>query len=303
MWLEKLILNKAEKKLLPYRLQADFVKNKFGQEYSSHLPLLKKYYGKVTYWHGTGRYHYQHAKNSRYDEKSSSVISDILQSVVKDKGLRPHFDPWITVEGSYIKTVSVTHCRMHARLYADTHRYEKDSIRYEFGSTKCWLFLLIKLVSFSILRHPTKSARDFVKILFSKSSIEKGQTWVQAVRKEFVIKPWRFWEAFEAKSDILENYPILLGIKDEIKTLCVSPFMDKFEARTDHEIKFENFTHIEVPFDKIGEVEAFLLSEKISLPVIPIEFGEIYCSQFSLKDLIYNPALSIGNLDSKKFGI
>lgn len=285
-----IIISPAERLLKAYRDRAKQYRNQYFVEYGKHLPIIQEVYSKAYFWHGTGRYHYDHATHSRYERTNSAKYLDVLQSIIKRGGLVPHFDPWIKISGNYKHTVSLTRCRMHARFYADTHRYENQPVTFEFGSTRYWLFLFMALVSFAILRYPTKSAREFVRMLFSRPSVQKGEQWLQAVRKNYKIKIWKFWQAFESRSDIIINYPILLGVKKaDIKTLPISPFMDTFETRTDQPILFADLTHMEVPMEKVGEMKKLLQDNGIRLLVIPIEFGEIYCSQFTALELIYNP--------------
>ncbi len=287
----KIIIFPAEKILNAYRNKSVVFKNKYITEYNKYLPLISKAYSEAYYWHGTGRYHYGHNHTSRYEKSNSEKLLDILKSIIHNDGLTPHYDPWIKIGGKYIYTTSLTCCRMHARLYADTHRYEKSFAEFEYGSTRYWLFLLMILVSFAIIRHPIKSARDFVKMLASRSALESAKTWIKAVRRDYKFKILKFWQIFELKSDIPLNYPLLFGIKKEIvKTISVTPFMDKFESRTDQQIQLTGFTHIEVPLNRVKETQDFLLSNAINLPVIPLEFGEIYCSQYSAQKLIYNPS-------------
>jgi hypothetical protein len=48
----------------------------------------------------------------------------------------------------------------------------------------------------------------------------------------------------------------------------------------------QDITHIEVPLANIKETEDFLKQKNIALQIIPLEFGEIYCSTYPLSKLI-----------------
>ncbi len=284
----KLILLRAEQILKPHRKKAKVFKNKNLAEYQKYLPLLEKSYNDLFYWHGTGHYHYHHANESRYEEKDQNKYVDIINSIIKN-GLTPHFDPFIKVDGQYIKTISLTKYRMHARLYSGVHRYKDNFSLYEFGTTKYWLYLFVILVTVEIIKHPTKSARDFVKNVFNKHGRSSLRQWPEAIKKTDGMSDLSLLKAYKWHSDIVDNYPILFGIrKDGIKVLKIGQFLDTLEARTPQTIGVENFTHIEVPVDKVKEMEELLQSKNIKLTVIPMEFGEVYSSQFSAERLIYH---------------
>lgn len=40
-------------------------------------------------------------------------------------------------------------------------------------------------------------------------------------------------------------------------------------------------------FENVLETEKLLEAKGVRLPVIPLEFGELYCSQFSFQKLVY----------------
>ncbi|MFZ1019606.1 MAG: hypothetical protein WAN61_01245 [Minisyncoccia bacterium] len=284
----KVVISEAEHILKPHRKKAEVFKNDNFTEYQKYLPLINEKYKELFYWHGTGRFHYHHANESRYEEKDQNQYVDIIESILGN-GLTPHFDPFIKVNGQYIKTISLTKYRMHARLYSGVHRYKDNFSLYEFGTTKYWLYLFVILVTIEIIKHPTKNARDFVKNVFNKRGRSSLRQWPEAIKKTEGMSDLSLLKAYKWHSDIIGNYPILFGIKkDEIKGLQIGQFLDSLETRTPQTISIENFTHMEVPLDRVREMEKLLQSKNIKLIVIPMEFGEVYSSQFSVQKLIYS---------------
>jgi hypothetical protein len=62
--------------------------------------------------------------------------------------------------------------------------------------------------------------------------------------------------------------------------------MERLEVRTDKLISFKDITHFEVPLSNVKETEDILKLNNVSVPVIPLEFGEVYCSSFPFKELV-----------------
>jgi hypothetical protein len=48
------------------------------------------------------------------------------------------------------------------------------------------------------------------------------------------------------------------------------------------------FTHFEVPLQHVNETESILKQHNVSLPVIPMEFGDIYLADKPLKELAFS---------------
>ena len=286
MKLERLILKQAEKKLRPYRLEA----NSFKQEhsgYKSYLPHIQKCVERATYWHGTGRYHYQYQVESRYESVSADGLLDVLDSIVQHDGLTPHQDPWIASGG---KTVSLGTVRMHSRLFARIHQYEKNSLLYELGSAGYWTqFYLILLLLWVCTN--LESGRQLGKIFSRRSWYKDMQTWGSAIRDPRNGK-MRIWDVVTSNvtgSDIETNYPLLIGVaKGTLEVIETLPLTHAVEVRSLQPVTLKDFTHIEVPLAKVKETEEFLRAKSIQFKVLPIEYVDVYMSQIPLKELAYS---------------
>lgn len=288
MWIEKLIIKNAETKLLPYRKQADLVKKEFIDQYQKYLPQITTLYTQTTHWHGTGKYHYQHQDGSRYDAVKIDETIDILTAILKSGGLEPHYDPWINSGG---KTVSLATVRMHARAFARIHAVENETLVYELGSIKYWLrfyFVLLFVWLVTSLWSQRRFIQDTLRASFSKDV----QNWASAIRKPHNKKVVSIFDIFRGDiptSDIQGNYPVLFGVatnpKDLIDTI---PLTRKVEQRSLQPIALNMFTHLEVPLQNIRETETLLKECNVLLPVIPIEFGDIYLANEPLEKLAFS---------------
>lgn len=288
MWLERLILRKTEKRLLPYRKQAESLGNDIIGQYKSYLPKIETCYSQATHWHGTGRYHYKHENGSRYQNVTNDDTVDILNSILQSNGLIPHHDPWIDSKG---KTVSLATTRMHARAFARIHKPNKEVLVYELGSIKLWLrfyFVLLFVWLFGHLWSHRGFIRDTLRTTFSKDI----QNWASAIRKPQNGKVIGILDMFKGDiptSDIEGNYPILLGVQADTKELIETiPLTHKVERRSLKPITLNMFTHIEVPLKQVAKTEDLLKKYNINLSVIPIEFGDIYLSDTPLKKLAFS---------------
>ena len=89
-------------------------------------------------------------------------------------------------------------------------------------------------------------------------------------------------------TDIEGNYPVLIGVvagaKDLIETTSIA---HKVERRSLKPITLQQFTHIEVPLQNIAETEKVLKDQGVSIPVLPLEFGDIYLADQPLDKLAY----------------
>lgn len=285
MWLENLILKQMEKKLLPYRIQAEFIR---PDEYRVWLPRIQASYVKATYWHGTGRYHYRYQGATRYESVSTDGVLDVLDSIIRHDGLTPHKDPWIDSGG---KTVSLGTVRMHSRLFARIHLYEHDTLLYELGSVPDWVHLYTRLLLLWLVTN-MGSCKQFLKSLLRRSTYRDLQSWVGAIRRPKdgkVISLSHFINGKSPDSDIEGNYPILFGIAGGmLEVMDTVPLTHAVEVRSLRPVTLKDFTHIEVPLANVRETEELLRSRGVSLPVLPLEFVDVYLKDASLRDLAYS---------------
>ena len=260
-----------------------------NKEYETYLPLLQKSYMRAAYWHGTGRYHYHHSADSRYGGITHTRIINVLESVLDNGGLNGHQDLWVKIDGQIKKTVSVAPSRMHARLYAHIHLYKDVWLKYVFGGTGFWMGFFIFFAGQELFSQFGRGERDFLhQIVFKQNFIKLARTWASAICNvdSYKILPW--WRAYDLRSDIEGNHPVLLGIsKSAVEGEGVVPFLRRVEVRVEGAIPLRYFTHIEVPLAHVEETRALLAQKNISLPVIPLELGELCSSQFPLEALAY----------------
>ncbi len=288
MWLERHIIRKAERRLSPFRTQAEMFKQQKTAEYQQYLPHISTLYTQATHWHGTGRYHYRNQKDSRYEDVGDDAVVDILAGILECDGLKPHADPWINSGG---KTVSLATVRMHARIFARVHADEKGILLYELGSIKYWLRLYFVLLLLW-LSTGFRSQIPLIKSLFRRSFFKNLKNRSSELRKptnNILVTIFEILRGNIPTSDIAGNYPILIGAavlpEDLIETI---PLTNKVEQRSLRPVTLAQFTHIEVPLDKITETEKILSDKGIHLPVIPLEFGDLYLSDQPLVKLAYS---------------
>lgn len=290
MWLEQLVLKKAEKKLLPYRARAESFTEETAAEYQRYLPQISTLYTRATHWHGTGRHHYMHQEGSRYEGISKDGVVDVLASILASGGLTPHTDPWIDSGG---KTVSLATVRMHARAFARIHSYEKDILLYELGSIKFWLrlyFLLLLLWLCADFRRQM----PFIKSLFRASFFKDIQAYARTIRapnKGRVVSVFDIFRGVIPVSDIVGNYPVLFGIaavsEDLIETV---PLTHRVEQRSLKAIPLAQCTHIEVPLRYVVQTKELLKRKGLCVPIVPLECGDAYLALQPLSVLAYAPA-------------
>lgn len=275
---QKLIFLIAKQYLKPIH---NLASHPLYSEYLNYLPILEKCYQRAHYWHGTGRYHYKPRGKSKYEGVDNSQTYDILESIVDAGGITPKYDPFISVNGGFGETISLTPYRMYARAYALFNMFEETNLQYLYGTSKFWYCLLLPL---QILEWGfTSSIKRVFKIQKDKNSINKYKVWFDTFRKE---TNWSILNFHAVRSDIPHNYGLLFGIKKEgVQVVHFDPAFEHFETRANNLIKLSDLTHIEVPLNKVDTTTELLERKKINLIVIPLEIGEIYCNKFSLEKL------------------
>lgn len=285
MWIERLILNAAEKKFRSYRERAEIVKQVRIADYQKYLPEIAGFYQKTTHWHGTGRFRYERIRDAE-DEVGNSVF-DVLEGIIDAGGLQPYKDPWIDSGG---KTVSLATVRMLARAFARVHAHENTNFLYELGSIKFWLRLYYFL--FFVWLCTDRHAQSTVFGGLARGSFFRDvRIWESAVRRPGKHKTVSILNGFRRNilvSDIEGNYPILIGVAPDAQDLIeTTPIAHKFEQRSLQPISLQQFTHIEVPLLRVEETKIALKERGIPIPVIPLEFGDIYLADQPLDKLAY----------------
>lgn len=282
--IHKLILGKARRALSPFYLSKKETDEKFPA-YTSLLPALQDCYGRATYWHGTGRFHYKNDEQGRYGTNNFNETTDILSSILDEGVIRPHHEPWLKkISKIDIPTVSLTSYRMHARLYACLHLHEGKSLAYDFGTAKIWISLF-KFVQLCDVLFVAFIFKKVVTRLFVKSNYTDLKKFLYSIKKTVSLKSILF-EPHLIQSDIAGNYPILIGVDEDISILDPTIGVGKLETRADGSISLDHITHIEVPLTNLEETKRLLESKSISIKVIPLEFGEVYSSKTPLASLL-----------------
>lgn len=275
--IDKLVDTISSKLILIYKynLQADPLK--INTEYINRLDLIKSLYSDAYYWHGTGRYHYQHMGDSKYHSKVSDHIFDVLQSIIQQGGLTPQYDFW-----TQMASISITKNRIYARAYAQFHLNENTPLQYEYGTTKFWFYVLgIKQIFTNNFSH---NIRRIKNMHMSKDFNNRFKQWAKYVRKDMTRQPISLFSFYKLRSDIIGNYGILFGIKrSSVREVKYNSTIERYEVRSVEPINFIHMTHLEVPLTHVEEVEKILKRNNIDLPVLPIEFTEIYCNSMKFE--------------------
>lgn len=245
-------------------------------QFSEYEEQVRELYSIVDQWHGLGRY------NTLYEDEDRTEfmeVQDVLSSIL-DQGLVPQPD---TFQGRLFprgtRQISTTHIRPYAAMYAYFHDINKIC-KYRFHDTKFWA----KIGGVKLIKNIPKVVRDEWR--------NNGIQGVKETRPIFYRKgKSKDIETWKKKVDatILEDdYPMLIGLKEG----AVSPVRTSWlinastEKRSHNIIPTDQFTHIEVPLERMDETQALLETKGISIPLIPIEMGEVYSSRFNPKDLM-----------------
>jgi hypothetical protein len=229
-------------------------------------------YSQATYWHGTGRY--------KYGE--SGEIIDVLKGIIAEDGLIPHDDDWDWELGK-IKSISFARARMYGRLYACM--YVTGGKRIEGEHLPLWLWFHYFFDTARLLAFLDVS---LWKLLRGEYQKRRG-VWARKVTTSEVTD---IYTIFNKGSDIVGNYPILIGVKNKIiQPLPGARIFNLHEARNGSSVGFKEMTHIEVPKEKVEETLALLKEAHIDTPVLPIEEGESYCRGFSFLKLVSGQSL------------
>jgi hypothetical protein len=232
----------------------------------------QKTLSRVAYWHGTGKLQYKDGK-----------VLDVFEEMLSHGGLRPAKDIFDPKMGEMM-SISLARQRMYARVYADMHAYNGVRKHDRYGTPIFWAYYFIMASIIQVLRefkvlNPTLY-RDQMRQGHDKTSNQ----WSVKVK----TNPDRSVGVFFNKgSDILGNYPILIGIRDgAYKQLETSEGIQLYESRIGSTIPVSNFTHLEVPTDKIEEITGLLDKHHLKIPVYPFEQCEQFFSSRRFSELV-----------------
>ena len=263
---EKLLGSTAQKRIVTTKTLRRFS--------SSEIAKYQKLTQDTQFWHGTGRW--QHGERGTID---------VLKSFCDTGGLKPARDVYAVFGGSdqhIIHSISLCRSRMVARSYADMHGLGwKEKNRY--GDALTWTSYYYSLFYARLFTVNGITMLRRWKTWRSLSHDEHGDnTWGKKVNRQ----ARDVWDIFCLGSDILGNYPILIGVKELASKVKLEKPMRYYEVRADRRIAITNISHIEVPYDKQEEVRAVFLAHKIALPVTSIELGECVSAKKSFTELL-----------------
>lgn len=266
------ILQRDRLKALPNELQV---------AYEKALPQIESLYASKTFfWHGTGRYQYRDGK-----------VIDVLEEIINNQGLIPNRDTYDSLTG-VANTSSFALSRMYARIYSDMYLDENKKPVYEYGSRFFWA---TKFIGETALKGIGEALKDigFNNIAknprgFMKRLKNNNRSWVNKFRSDAHTNPKSIRKIFtDLQADISGDYPILIGVEQNaFQPNTTAEYISKYERRTKDSVPQSKFTHIEVPLKKVSEVQQLLKARGVELPVIPIEVGERYCTQFNYQALV-----------------
>lgn len=255
----------------------------FINEYEAEEERIDTLVKETKYWHGTGRYQYAKQGTSKYAGVSKKITFDVLAEIIHEGGLKPHYDPWAE---RYVKTphsISLANQWGYGKMYAHYHLDENASLQYEIAPISFWYRVIIWI---QLTEHYCKFALGFlIWYTFSDALQKQGKVWLSAFRSD-TEKRWPFWKILTAQSDIPHNYSILFGVKDCLTPLAIPKILRFMETRTDTLIAFGDITFVAVPYANVREMKQILIERGVPVPVLSLEFLEIYMRQYSLKEIM-----------------
>ena len=235
------------------------------------------------FYHGTGRYAYQIINESKY-EGTSNQATDVLEKILNE-GINPNkdlFNEDLFLEASK-NTISLSKNRTYAKLYAMLFMDQNQKLDFQFLSQKFLWYIFLFLISKKILFKTSGKVlkKSFLKRLESNNKPKSFDVdlWSSTFRNDNKFKGKRLSLLLNGNSTIHENYPVVLGVKkNQIQTLNLDdkPHFKIFESRTDQIISPEKITHLQVPFKKIDETQNLILKFDLDIPILPLEYLELY---------------------------
>lgn len=244
--------------------------------YEAHRPLVEQLYAQARFWHGTGRYLHHRIEG----------ITDVLVGVINEGGLVTHKDIADFTQGQ-VNTISLAKNRMYARFYANTKQQRGHEFQFSFGSSRRWArhFLLPTFAQWFKDFYKHDQALTDKRAYFAEM-VQASKRWVAKHDGGF-NQPTSFRKFVQVRSDIEGNHAMLFGIRGRsVVPAPAGPSINIFEVRSLSGIPWDDLTHIEVPAENLQADAEILLRYGISVPLIPIEFGELFCREFSMAHIV-----------------
>jgi hypothetical protein len=250
----------------------------------------------TVYFHGGGRFQYPKLNNFNYAKEPA----DTLPKLVRD-GLKPREDLFAEkMTGQDVPTLSVTHLRQYARLYASMFLHKEDHFLYEYGPRRFWWMLLgAKMGCGAALNNPGKLFTTATK-WFIKTPEEREQS--KNFRHQAQLWPRKFDSSFvadknslhflndvmaHAQSDIIDNMPLIFGIKTNgLNSLPLSSrTCSMFEQRTTDIVSPQNWSYIETGLSYVEKLRNELRNLGLDIPVFPTEIVELCMRDKNITEL------------------
>ena len=105
-----------------------------------------------------------------------------------------------------------------------------------------------------------------------KNKINSKKSWSGKVNKTCK----NTWESFEKYSDIRENFPVIIDIKNLNKTAKLPKIFSETEIRSLEDIPFEDIIHIEIPLERYNELSDKIRKYNQKVKIFPIELDELF---------------------------
>lgn len=275
--MSKLIDRYAQRLLLP---ELDISKHpvlpvecssELGLEYVYYRPIIEQLVDETALYHGTGsrKINFSDFEKGKY-EGTSEDVTNVIEELL-NVGLVPHHDivnPLFDISEN--ETISLTRAQPYARIYAQRHLSGSDELEYEYGDRRLW---------FNVAK--TKAAVGFFTSLEGISKIPQllrinhslNNSWAKDTDPE--SNNWMS-ALTDGRSEIEGDYPVIVGIKNvEVINLSQKGF-NETECRATKPIIPDDFCHLQVPRKNLKEVESLLKELEIDLPVLAIEWAELY---------------------------
>jgi hypothetical protein len=267
-----------------------FSKNSFlkrhKEEFLDSKPQIIEVLNNTKFYHGTGAYSYMF-DTTKYEGRETGV-RHVLDEILTN-GLIPQRDLFNDVFGTGTqRTLSITESREYARCYATLFMYEKDKLRYEYGSSLFWggimALNMIKIYQ-PVIHHidegiTQRNMQDYKKMC---------EGWSRSFRKDGKYEGKNFLYHLTARSDIKNNYGIIIGIKNMPTIPICYRFLTMSEQRIKTTVNPAEFTHIQAPLKNIEQARIAAKKHNITIPIIPIEFVELINSEMSMNQLLSIP--------------
>ncbi len=252
-------------------------------EFLEHEEQIAQLLLQTKYWHGTGRYQYSKQGESKYAGVNHQETFDVLNTIIEGCGLKPHYDPWVGKFTTTTQSLSVANQWGYGKMYAHYHQDETTDLQFELAPITFWFKTIMRI---QLTENYFKFALGFLILYtFSNTLQKQGKIWLSTFRSD-TDKKWPFWEILTTKSDIKGNYGVLFGIKDCFTPIKLPKILQFLESRTDSLIELKNVNFVAVPYRNICETQKIFEVTGPNMPIIPLEFLELYMGRFTFAEIM-----------------